>query len=78
MADSGDWIVPRLNGEPFLEKPPLYWWTLALPAMARSAAFRPETPGSDGRRLLTLYVCEVECTHCRCGTLRSLVGFYVA
>jgi 4-amino-4-deoxy-L-arabinose transferase-like glycosyltransferase len=24
-----DWIVPRLNGEPFLEKPPLYWWTLA-------------------------------------------------
>jgi 4-amino-4-deoxy-L-arabinose transferase-like glycosyltransferase len=32
MADShewGGWIVPRLNGEPFLEKPPLYWWTLA-------------------------------------------------
>src|SRR5436305_302865 len=29
MADSGDWIVPRLNGQPFLEKPPLYWWTLA-------------------------------------------------
>src|SRR5215470_8299257 len=26
MADSGDLIVPRLNGEPFLEKPPLYWW----------------------------------------------------
>jgi 4-amino-4-deoxy-L-arabinose transferase-like glycosyltransferase len=29
MAESGDWIVPRLNGKPFLEKPPLYWWTLA-------------------------------------------------
>src|SRR5579872_24496 len=32
MADSGrwaGWIVPRLNGEPFLEKPPRYWWTLA-------------------------------------------------
>ena len=26
MWESGDWIVPRLNGEPFLEKPPLYWW----------------------------------------------------
>src|SRR5258706_3989362 len=26
MLDSGDLIVPRLNGEPFLEKPPLYWW----------------------------------------------------
>src|SRR3954467_5136543 len=29
MAESGDWIVPRLNGKPFLEKPPLYWWALA-------------------------------------------------
>ncbi|HEY0514369.1 MAG TPA: glycosyltransferase family 39 protein [Thermoanaerobaculia bacterium] len=29
MRDGGDWIVPRLNGQPFLEKPPLYWWTLA-------------------------------------------------
>jgi 4-amino-4-deoxy-L-arabinose transferase-like glycosyltransferase len=29
MLDHGDWIVPRLNGEPFLEKPPLYWWALA-------------------------------------------------
>jgi 4-amino-4-deoxy-L-arabinose transferase-like glycosyltransferase len=26
MFDSGDLIVPRLNGSPFLEKPPLYWW----------------------------------------------------
>lgn len=26
MLDSGDWVVPRLGGEPFLEKPPLYWW----------------------------------------------------
>ena len=34
MWESGDWIVPRLNGEPFLEKPPLYWW-------AQSAAVRP-------------------------------------
>lgn len=22
----GAWAVPRLSGEPFLEKPPLYWW----------------------------------------------------
>ncbi len=26
MLESGDLIVPRLNGQPFLEKPPLYWW----------------------------------------------------
>lgn len=26
MARSGEVLVPRLNGEPFLEKPPLYFW----------------------------------------------------
>ncbi|MEA2602950.1 MAG: hypothetical protein QOF89_3942 [Acidobacteriota bacterium] len=26
MLESGDLVVPRLNGQPFLEKPPLYWW----------------------------------------------------
>lgn len=26
MLESGDLAVPRLNGSPFLEKPPLYWW----------------------------------------------------
>ncbi len=30
MARSGDLIVPRLNGEPFLDKPPLLYWTMAL------------------------------------------------
>ena len=33
MFETGDYIVPRLNGRPFLEKPPLYWW-------AQAAAFR--------------------------------------
>jgi len=26
MLESGDYVVPRLGGQPFLEKPPLYWW----------------------------------------------------
>jgi len=26
MLESGDYLVPRLAGEPFLEKPPAYWW----------------------------------------------------
>lgn len=26
MARSGDYVVPRLNGQAFLEKPPLYYW----------------------------------------------------
>ncbi len=29
MLASGDFVVPRLNGLPFLEKPPLYWWVEA-------------------------------------------------
>ncbi len=29
MLHSGDWTVPRLNGEPFLDKPPLLYWTMA-------------------------------------------------
>jgi 4-amino-4-deoxy-L-arabinose transferase-like glycosyltransferase len=26
MLASGDYVLPRLGGQPFLEKPPLYWW----------------------------------------------------
>jgi 4-amino-4-deoxy-L-arabinose transferase-like glycosyltransferase len=26
MLIGGDWLMPRLNGDPFLEKPPLYLW----------------------------------------------------
>jgi 4-amino-4-deoxy-L-arabinose transferase-like glycosyltransferase len=29
MAESGDWITPRLYGEPWLEKPPLLYWMIA-------------------------------------------------
>ena len=30
MAETGDWITPRLYGEPWFEKPPLYYWGAAL------------------------------------------------
>ncbi|NLI01233.1 MAG: glycosyltransferase family 39 protein [Chthonomonadales bacterium] len=29
MARTGDWITPRVNGEPFYEKPPLLYWLSA-------------------------------------------------
>jgi 4-amino-4-deoxy-L-arabinose transferase len=29
MAQSGDWITPRLNNEPWFEKPPLLYWMTA-------------------------------------------------
>lgn len=31
MADSGEYFLTRLNGQPFLEKPPLYWWVQTVP-----------------------------------------------
>jgi 4-amino-4-deoxy-L-arabinose transferase-like glycosyltransferase len=30
MAESGDWVTPRLYGKPWFEKPALYYWAAAL------------------------------------------------
>jgi len=40
MADSGDWITPRLNGSPWFEKPPLLYW---LAAIGFKAGLDPDT-----------------------------------
>ena len=29
MQRSGEWVTPTLQGEPWLEKPPLYYWLAA-------------------------------------------------
>jgi 4-amino-4-deoxy-L-arabinose transferase-like glycosyltransferase len=29
MLVSGDWMIPRLNGAPYLDKPPLHFWSVA-------------------------------------------------
>jgi 4-amino-4-deoxy-L-arabinose transferase-like glycosyltransferase len=51
---TGDWIVPTLAGEPFMEKPPLYYITAA----ATARLFSPVLPLHDGARLASLlYVC---------------------
>ena len=34
IVDTGDWVVPRLVGEPFMEKPPLFFGVAALFAKA--------------------------------------------
>lgn len=34
MRVSGDWILPRINGEVYGEKPPLYFWLAAVASMA--------------------------------------------
>lgn len=30
MVVSGNWLIPYLNGDPFVTKPPLYYWATAL------------------------------------------------
>jgi 4-amino-4-deoxy-L-arabinose transferase-like glycosyltransferase len=30
MLETGDWVVPHLNGDVYKEKPPLYFWLVAL------------------------------------------------
>src|SRR5579864_3887067 len=30
MAETGDWVTPRLYGQPWFEKPPLYYWAAAI------------------------------------------------
>ncbi|MEZ6140177.1 MAG: glycosyltransferase family 39 protein [Zavarzinella sp.] len=30
MVLTGDWVVPHLQGEPYLDKPPLFYWLVAI------------------------------------------------
>ncbi|HUJ79604.1 MAG TPA: phosphatase PAP2 family protein [Nitrospiria bacterium] len=53
MAVSHDWVVPMLTGEPFMEKPPLYYLT----ATVSMRWFSPWLPPHDAARLTSgLYV----------------------
>lgn len=29
MAETGDWLIPKINGEPYQDKPPLFFWITA-------------------------------------------------
>ncbi|HJW53742.1 MAG TPA: glycosyl transferase [Burkholderiaceae bacterium] len=49
LLESGDWVVPTLAGEPFMEKPPLYYWIGAAFAWLLS----PWIPLHDAARLAT-------------------------
>ena len=46
MVATGDWLVPRLFGVPYLEKPPLYYWLTA-------AAYRVVGVDELGARLVS-------------------------
>ncbi len=51
FLQTGDWVVPSLAGQPFMEKPPLYYVTAALFARA----FSPWLPLCDGARLANAF-----------------------
>ncbi len=53
MRQSGDWVVPKLTGEPFLEKPPLYYATAALCGRLFSP---PLEPYEASRMATALYI----------------------
>src|SRR5262249_56901675 len=49
MLDHGHWLLPRLNGRPFIEEPPLFYWLQAgrFPSSGRRsprAARAPRPP----------------------------------
>lgn len=47
MVERGDWTVPRLLGEPFLDKPILYFWMQAASLAAFGASeFAVRLPGT--------------------------------
>jgi 4-amino-4-deoxy-L-arabinose transferase-like glycosyltransferase len=50
LLQGGDWIIPTLGGEPFMEKPPLLMWVAAVTAYLAS----PLLPLHEGARLATL------------------------
>ncbi len=50
IIESGDWVVPTLAGEPFMEKPPLYYITAAATAWLAS----PWLALHDGARLASV------------------------
>ncbi len=51
IVQNGDWLVPTLAGEPFMEKPPLFFWTAALFAQS----FGGVLPLHDAARLASVF-----------------------
>lgn len=57
MLRSGDWVVPTLAGEPFMEKPPLFF----IVATQFVRLFSPLLPAHDAARLATGFFMLVTC-----------------
>lgn len=59
MARSGDWVTPRLNGQPWFEKPVLYYWATAIAFRAlRVSDFAARLPSALAAALAVLVLAE--------------------
>lgn len=58
MLTSSDWVVPMLAGEPFMEKPPLYYWV----ACAFTYIFSGWLPLHDSARLASGFFMLLTCS----------------
>lgn len=56
IIERGDWVVPNVAFEPFVEKPPLMYWSGALAALAV-----PELPPHRAVRLAVLFWMALAC-----------------
>lgn len=57
MLESSDWVVPTLAGEPFMEKPPLFYWV----ASAFAHIFSGWLPLHDGARMASGFFMLITC-----------------
>ncbi|HTT09964.1 MAG TPA: glycosyltransferase family 39 protein [Burkholderiaceae bacterium] len=53
---TGDWLIPRLNGLPFIQKPPLYFWLEAAGVQLLGTSLIVTRWVSLATALLTVYV----------------------
>ncbi|ATG21216.1 hypothetical protein CO705_15740 [Ralstonia pickettii] len=56
IIEQGDWVVPNVAFEPFVEKPPLMYWTGALAALAL-----PNVPAHEAVRVAVLFWMALTC-----------------
>ena len=60
MVESGDWLLPRINGLPFVHKPPLYFWMEAgLMKVFGLSAFVARLPSLSAAILICICVYEL-------------------
>jgi len=57
LLDTGEWVVPMVGGEPFMEKPPLYYWVAALFAKCLAGVL----PVHDGARVASGFFTLITC-----------------